>query len=209
MSIFGGIKIEMMKWFDPGEHFSTVGDEEASLPDGAHLNTKTGISSSVAEVVNILGDTWSILLIRDACMGISRFDDFQRHLGVARNVLSNRIKKLITAGILDRVAYSEKPLRYEYRLTEKGSELWVLIAVLREWGDRWIAPAGKAPFSVSHMNCGGRLKAKVECTTCSTEVKFLSEMDWSFVGESEEEEAFWLSRRGVLEDSQSQDIEVQ
>lgn len=178
------------------------------MPDCAHLNTKTAISSSVAEVVNILGDTWSILIIRDACLGISRFDDFQRHLGVARNVLSNRIKKLITAGILERIAYSEKPLRYEYRLTEKGSELWVLIAVLREWGDRWIAPAGKAPFSVGHRNCGGRLNAKVECTICSTEVKFLGEMDWSFVGESEEEEAFWRSRRGVLEDSQSDSIEA-
>ncbi len=163
------------------------------------LSGKTAISSSVAEVVNILGDTWSILLIRDACMGLSRFDDFQRHLGVARNVLSNRIKKLISVGIFERVAYSERPLRYEYHLTEKGSELWVLIAVLRQWGDRWIAPEGKAPFSVRHKECGGRLNAKVECASCSTEVKLLNEMDWTFVGESEEEEQFWRSRRHGVE----------
>lgn len=184
-----------MKWFDPEEHFRTVRDTEVSLSEGAKIEAKTGISSSVAEVVNVLGDTWSILIIRDACMGISRFDDFQRHLGVARNVLSNRIKKLMAAGILVRVEYSEKPLRFEYKLTEKGSELWVLIAVLRQWGDRWIAPEGKAPFTVSHKNCGGTLDAKVECNACSANVKFLDEMDWSFVGESEEEEEFWRSRR--------------
>ena len=94
----------MKKWFDPEEHFRTVRDMEASLSEGANLDGKTGIASSVSEVVNVLGDTWSILIIRDACMGVSRFDDFQRHLGVARNVLSNRIKKLISVGILARVA---------------------------------------------------------------------------------------------------------
>ncbi len=203
MSIFRGICFEIEKWFDPEEHFRTVRDMEVSLSEGANLDGKTGIASSVSGVVNVLGDTWSILIIRDACIGVSRFDDFQRHLGVARNVLSNRIKKLISVGILARVAYSEKPLRYEYRLTEKGSELWVLIAVLRQWGDRWIAPEGKAPFSVSHKGCGGTLNAKVECNSCSTDVKFLDEMAWSFVGESAEEEAFWRSRRAneLIEDS--------
>ena len=91
---------------------------------------------SVARTLEIIGDRWTWLIIRDAFLGITRFGEFQESLGVAANVLDDRLGRLVDEGIFERVSYSERPPRYEYRLTRKGSDLFTALNALRQWGDK-------------------------------------------------------------------------
>lgn len=93
---------------------------------------------SVARTLEIIGDRWTWLIVRDAFLGISRFAEFRESLGVAPNVLGERLNRLVDEGIFERVLYSERPSRYDYRLTQKGSELFVGLNALRQWGDRYL-----------------------------------------------------------------------
>ena len=94
---------------------------------------------SVARTLEIVGERWTLLIIRDAFLGRSRFDEFQESLGIARNVLSDRLNRLVEEGILERRRYSERPPRDEYVLTEKGSDLRLALNGLRQWGDRYLS----------------------------------------------------------------------
>jgi DNA-binding HxlR family transcriptional regulator len=94
---------------------------------------------SVARTLEIVGERWTLLIIRDAFLGLSRFDQFQESLGIARNVLTERLKRLVEEGILERVRYSERPERYEYRLTAKGRQLRIALTGLRQWGDTYLS----------------------------------------------------------------------
>jgi DNA-binding HxlR family transcriptional regulator len=98
-----------------------------------------GQNCSIARALEVVGERWTLLIIRDAFLGLRRFDEFQQSLGVARNVLTDRLNRLVTEGILERVPYSERPARFEYRLTPKGRELNVALAGLRQWGDRYLS----------------------------------------------------------------------
>jgi DNA-binding HxlR family transcriptional regulator len=98
-----------------------------------------GQNCSVARALEVVGERWTLLIIRDAFLGLRRFDEFQENLGIARNVLADRLSKLVEEGILERVRYSERPERFEYRLTEKGRELNIAIAGLRQWGDTYLS----------------------------------------------------------------------
>ena len=91
---------------------------------------------SIARSLEVLGDRWTILVMREAFMRVRRFEDFQRNLGVARNVLTDRLGRLVEEGILERVPYQDRPARFEYRLTEKGIDLWPMMMALLQWGDR-------------------------------------------------------------------------
>jgi DNA-binding HxlR family transcriptional regulator len=90
----------------------------------------------VARALEIVGERWTLLIVRDAFFGRRRFEEFQESLGIARNVLTDRLNRLVDEGIFDRVLYSERPERYEYRLTTKGRELLVPLTALREWGEK-------------------------------------------------------------------------
>ena len=94
---------------------------------------------SVARTLERIGDRWTMLIIRDAFLGVRRFDDFQRNLGVARNVLTDRLGRLVDEGILVRVPYQDRPARYEYRLTDKGRDLNIALVGLRQWGDKHLS----------------------------------------------------------------------
>jgi len=94
------------------------------------------MNCSIAAALDVVGEPWTLLIVRDAFYGVRRFDDFQANLGVARNVLTVRLKKLVEAGIFRRVAYQERPVRHEYRLTDRGAALFPVIVGLKEWGDR-------------------------------------------------------------------------
>jgi DNA-binding HxlR family transcriptional regulator len=94
---------------------------------------------SVARALEIVGERWTLLIIRDAFLGLSRFDQFQESLGIARNVLTDRLRRLVDEGILERVRYRERPERYEYHLTQKGRELRLALAGLRQWGDTYLS----------------------------------------------------------------------
>jgi DNA-binding HxlR family transcriptional regulator len=93
---------------------------------------------SVARTLEIVGDRWTWLIVRDAFLGLTKFAEFQESLGVAPNVLSERLSRLTDEGIFERTLYEERPARYEYRLTEKGSDLFVGLNALRQWGDRYL-----------------------------------------------------------------------
>jgi DNA-binding HxlR family transcriptional regulator len=95
-----------------------------------------GQNCSIARALEIVGERWTLLIVRDVFLGLRRFDELQENLGVARNVLTDRLNRLVEEGILERVLYSERPSRYEYRLTTKGVELNVALTALRQWGDK-------------------------------------------------------------------------
>jgi DNA-binding HxlR family transcriptional regulator len=98
-----------------------------------------GQECSIARALEIVGERWTLLIIRDAFLGLRRFDEFQESLGIARNVLADRLNRLVDEGILERVLYCERPERYEYRLTKKGRQLDVALAGLRQWGDAYLS----------------------------------------------------------------------
>jgi DNA-binding HxlR family transcriptional regulator len=124
---------------------------------------------SIARALEVLGDRWTILVIRDALLGLRRFDDFQRDLGIARNVLTDRLQRLVAEGVLERRRYQERPERFEYRLTAKGRDLWPLTMALLRWGDRHYAE-GKPPRLIRHRDCGGQVTERLRCDRCGADV---------------------------------------
>lgn len=120
---------------------------------------------SVARSLEVIGEWWTPLILRDCFLGVTRFDDFQGRLGIARNVLTDRLEKLVAHGIVRRVPYQQHPPRYDYKLTAKGRDLWLVVAALREWGDRWDAPGG-APIEMVHTTCGEVTHVVPSCSCC-------------------------------------------
>ncbi|HZQ81388.1 MAG TPA: helix-turn-helix domain-containing protein [Gaiellaceae bacterium] len=99
-----------------------------------------GQNCSVARTLELIGERWTLLVIRDAFLGRRRFEEFQESLGIARNVLSDRLAKLVEHGIFERVRYQERPERFEYRLTRKGRDLRLVLVALMQWGDEYLSP---------------------------------------------------------------------
>jgi DNA-binding HxlR family transcriptional regulator len=120
---------------------------------------------SIASTLELVGERWTLLIVRDAFLGIRRFDDFQRNLGIARNVLQSRLERLVEEGILKREPYQERPTRYEYRLTRKGVDLWPVLVALMGWGDRHVYPNGP-PVVMKHKGCGGTIDDRRTCRSC-------------------------------------------
>jgi DNA-binding HxlR family transcriptional regulator len=120
---------------------------------------------SIAGTLEVVGERWSLLIVREAFLGTRRFDDFQRNLGIARNVLQTRLARLVEEGVLERHRYQERPPRHEYRLTEKGVDLWPVLVSLMSWGDRHVYPDGP-PVVIEHRDCGGRVDDRRICTKC-------------------------------------------
>jgi DNA-binding HxlR family transcriptional regulator len=123
------------------------------------------MNCSVAQCLEVVGEWWSLLIVRDAFLGVSRFDDFQARLGISRNILNHRLNRLVDNGIFERVPYQDHPPRAEYRLTEKGRDLWHVVMAMRQWGDRWAAPEGP-PLDVRHVACGQVVQAVPVCSHC-------------------------------------------
>ena len=124
---------------------------------------------SVARTLDAIGDRWSLLILRDAFYGVRRFEDFREDLGVARNILTDRLQKLVAHGVLDRVQYEDKPPRFEYRLTEKGRDLLPVVLTMMRWGNRW-TQEDKAPVTLTHTACGHEAEPLVTCSHCGEEL---------------------------------------
>jgi DNA-binding HxlR family transcriptional regulator len=121
---------------------------------------------SMARALEIVGERWSLLIIRDALFAhVTRFSDFQRGLGVAPNVLAARLDAFVTAGMMERRRYSEQPEQFEYVLTAKGRDLAPAIIALTRWGDRWAAVA-EPPIVYTHADCGGAVEPQTACERC-------------------------------------------
>src|SRR5918994_1306318 len=128
--------------------------------------TYDGEVCSMARALEGVGERWSLILVRDALFaGSKRYSDFQRTLGIATNVLKDRLDGFVEAGIMRRHRYSEQPELYEYLLTEKGRDLAPALIALTAWGDRWSAPDGP-PVLYRHSSCGSDVRAEVVCASC-------------------------------------------
>ena len=124
------------------------------------------MACSIARTLDIAGEPWSPLIIRDIWVGLTRFDDLQRDLGISRKVLAERLKWLVAQGVLEQRLYSERPLRHEYLLTEKGWELADVLLAIAAWGDRWTAGEAGPPVLRRHRSCGEVTQAELHCAYC-------------------------------------------
>ena len=125
---------------------------------------------SVARTLSVIGDRWTLLIVRDAFLGVRRFEDFQRDLRMTRHRLAARLRKLVGDGILARVQYHDRPRRFEYRLTDKGIDLYPVVVALLRWGDRWMVDSDGPPIELFHRNCGRQVMPVLTCPACNEEV---------------------------------------
>ena len=137
-------------------------------------NDYPGQICSVAKSLEVIGERWSLLIVRDVMNGNRRFGEIQSSLGIARNVLSARLQRLVDEGILERRAYQESPPRHEYFLTQKGLDLWPALIALLHWGDKYSAGPAGPPRLIVHKECGGEVDERGVCTACG---KVLSARD--------------------------------
>ena len=122
-------------------------------------------SCSIAASLDIVGDRWTILILRDVFRGLHRYDEFRRDLDIPRAVLADRLRRLVDGGVLAKRVYQERPVRHEYRLTEMGRELSPILVGLMQWGDRWLSEDGP-PTRLVHDACGTEVALGFHCFTC-------------------------------------------
>jgi DNA-binding HxlR family transcriptional regulator len=138
---------------------------QPSSLEGMERKSFAGMHCSVAQCLEAVGEWWSMLIVRDAFLGVTRFDEFQQRLGISRNILNQRLTHLAGHGVLQKTRYSEHPPRYEYRLTAKGRDLWPVLTAMRQWGDTYAAPDGP-PLQLVHKSCGQIADAVMTCSGC-------------------------------------------
>jgi len=124
---------------------------------------------SISRPLAVLGDRWTFILIKQAFAGTRRFEDFHSTLGISRGRLADRLDRLVEQGILQRTPYKNGRTRHEYRLTEKGHDLYPVLIALRDWGDRYMAPEGP-PVLYRHEGCGGEAHTHITCDRCGREL---------------------------------------
>jgi DNA-binding HxlR family transcriptional regulator len=120
----------------------------------------------IARTADLIGDGWTLLIMREACLGIRRFEEFQRTLGVGRNILTLRLNALVDEGLLTKVPYQERPVRHEYRLTDKGRDVYPILAAMAAFGDKWLLGDDR-PVVLHHSTCDLDMHAVVTCSECS------------------------------------------
>jgi len=125
---------------------------------------------SIARTVSVIGDRWSLLVLRDCFLGIRRFEDFQQRLGISRPMLVDRLRKLVEEKVLKKVAYQESPVRYEYRLTAKGMDLHPVLMAIVHWGDVHMAGRKGRPLLHRHLKCGHLFDPVTVCSECHAEL---------------------------------------
>lgn len=125
---------------------------------------------SIARSSVVLGDRWTLVILSDCFLGVRRFEDLQVRLQLSRTTLTQRLKKLEAHGVLERRAYQSKPVRYEYRLTEKGRDLYPVISTLLNWGDTYYSDAAGPPILRQHTPCGHDIQPVLSCPDCAEPV---------------------------------------
>jgi DNA-binding HxlR family transcriptional regulator len=124
------------------------------------------MACSLARSLDVVGEWWTPLIVRDVWLGRTRFDVIQENLEVSRKVLADRLETLVREGVLEKRLYHERPARYDYHLTDKGEELMEALLPLLSWGDRWAAREAGPPMLVRHELCGKTVEARVTCSCC-------------------------------------------
>ncbi|MFF5504843.1 winged helix-turn-helix transcriptional regulator [Streptomyces roseolus] len=127
---------------------------------------------SVRRALDLVGEKWSLLILRDAFNGVRRYDDFRRHIGLSEAVLADRLRKLVAAGVLSSVPYREpgSRTRHEYRLTPKGVDLWPVMLALKQWGDTHTGDPEGPVLDIRHTDCGSPVRVVVQCAGEDAEV---------------------------------------
>jgi DNA-binding HxlR family transcriptional regulator len=128
------------------------------------------LDCSVANTVEMVSDPWTILILRDAFQGVRRFDQFVESLGIARNTLTSRLEGLVGDGIMRADRYQDKPVRYEYRLTERGMDLFDILMTLWSYGERWNPPESPGRQRAIHLDCGDDADAVAHCGSCGERI---------------------------------------
>ena len=132
--------------------------------------TYSGQNCSVAGALELVGERWTLLILREAFLGTRRFDEFQGTLGIARNVLQSRLERLVDEGVLRRERYQERPERFEYKLTPKGLDLYPVLLSLMEWGDRY--KVDDPPVTLIHKACGQAAEPQMTCSHCNEPIGY-------------------------------------
>lgn len=127
----------------------------------------SNMTCSVARTLEIVGDSWSLMVLRELFLGSRRFDDLRRQTGGSPHLISQRLKRMEAEGIVTRRAYQQRPVRHEYRLTDKGIDLWPVIVTLKDWGDRWGDWPDEVPLELVHKDCGHTTAVNITCTSCN------------------------------------------
>lgn len=125
---------------------------------------------SIARSVAVIGDRWTLMILRDAFLGVRRFEAFQARLGISRTIITERLKLLVAEGVLTRLVYQDRPIRHEYRLTEKGLDLYPVVMAIVSWGDRHYAGEAGAPLLHRHKACGCDFHPVMTCSACHAPV---------------------------------------
>jgi len=131
-----------------------------------HWNNLEDEACSLARTVSVIGDRWTLLILRDCFLRVRRFEEFQARLGVTRPILASRLRKLVKNFVLAKVPYQERPLRYEYRLTQKGLDLYPIVMALVHWGDVHMSGKKGRPLVHQHLNCGKTFDPVTICSEC-------------------------------------------
>ncbi|HKY91419.1 MAG TPA: helix-turn-helix domain-containing protein [Nevskiaceae bacterium] len=121
---------------------------------------------SIARSAAIVGDRWTMLILRGAFLRTRRFDDFQAQIGLTRHRLSDRLQRLVKLGVLEKQPYQERPLRYEYKLTEKGRDLYPVLMSMVAWADKWLDEGRGPPLEYRHHACGHKFRPVLACSEC-------------------------------------------
>jgi DNA-binding HxlR family transcriptional regulator len=146
-----------------------IGKKRQRMPDLDLIDSSS--KCPIALTLRVLGDRWSSLVIRDCFLGTKRFSEFEHHLGIASNILSNRLDRLVRFGVLIATPTENQPSRFVYRLTEKGHDLYCVPLSLLTWGERWLA-RGQGRTTLTHKPCGHRLRAIFACAACGIPATF-------------------------------------
>ena len=125
---------------------------------------------SVARTAALIGDRWTLMILRDCFLGVRRFEAFEKRLGISRSIVSDRLRRLTAEGVLRRETYQQRPRRQEYRLTDKGLALHPVIMAIVGWGDAWCAGDAGPPLLHRHSACGCDFHAVQTCSACGAEV---------------------------------------
>ena len=125
-----------------------------------------GQDCSIAQALSVVGDRWTMLVLREAFMRTRRYEDFLARTGAPRPILAERLKTLVDNGIFERRRYSERPERFEYRLTDKGLDLYPVLVSLLRWGDRWMTDRAGPPVELRHRGCSHVMLPELACPEC-------------------------------------------
>jgi DNA-binding HxlR family transcriptional regulator len=152
--------------FSPGRRANSAKKVPARYQRRSRIRSETGAEESAFTLFSIIGDRWTSLVIAAAFFGMQRFDDIASSIGIATNILADRLKLLVETGVLVRRPYHERPARFEYHLSDKGRDLYAITIAMHEWADRWLIDKDKKPLLLRHSPCDKPFKSELVCSAC-------------------------------------------